>query len=208
MKPATQKLWAQQDRHAGDRWRLFSAVASAVTVENALYPGSFVDVAPSFVFPNVTYVDSDKRTPAFFGDEVGIAEIVSAHSTAAANPTLTFIHADYRTPLDLPFEHFDLLISLYAGFISEHCTQYLRIGGFLLVNSSHGDVALASIDPRYQLYGVVTARDSHYRVNRSNLHSYLIPKKPTSVTKEFLRQTGRGVAYTKSPFAYLFKRVG
>lgn len=53
---------------------------------------------------------------------------------------------------------FDLLISLYAGFVSEHCTCHLRNGGLLLVNSSHGDAAMASIDDRYRLVGVVSSR--------------------------------------------------
>lgn len=207
MKRATQKLWESQDRHKGDRWRLFSAVANAVSVEKVLYPGCFVDIAPSCVFPNVVYIDSDLRTPGFFGDEAGVAGIISKHEGAPSHPKLKFIYTDYRTSLDLRSEHFDLLVSLYAGFISEHCTQYLRVGGFLLANPSHGDAAMASIDQRYELFGVVTSRNSQYRVSRSSLDAYLVPKKPVSVTTELLHQTCRGVAYTKSPFAYLFKRV-
>lgn len=101
----------------------------------------------------------------------------------------------------------DLLVSLYAGFISEHCTRYLRIGGTLLVNPSHGDAALASVDPRYELAGVVISRNGNYRVDSNDLKTYLIPTKEQPVTVESLHRTGRGVAYTKSPFAYLFTRI-
>jgi len=79
MKRRTQELWAKQDQHTGDRWRLFSAVAEAVDATTVLYPGSFVDVAPSFVFPAVTYVDADDRAAAFFDDRAGVAEIIRTH---------------------------------------------------------------------------------------------------------------------------------
>ena len=98
-------------------------------------------------------------------------------------------------------------MSLYAGLISEHCTHHLRIGGHLLVNPSHGDVAMASLDPRYRLRGVVHSRSGRYSVRTTELDSYLIPKRDIDITVDLLRETGRGVAYTKSAFAYLFQRV-
>lgn len=206
MNPETAALWAKQDQHEGDRWRLFSAVAAAIESPTVLYPGSYVDIAPSFVFDSVTYVDIDKRTPKFFADVDGIREIVAAHD-GPPNPDVTFVHADYTSDLPLPEEHFDLLVSLYAGFISEHCTQHLRIGGTLLVNSSHGDAAMASIDSRYELAGVVLTRAGDYSVSTSDLGRYLIPKKPQAITVEGLHETRRGIAYTTSPFAYLFTRL-
>ena len=91
--------------------------------------------------------------------------------------------------------------------MSEHCTRYLRPGGTLLVNPSHGDVALASIDSRYELSGVVMSRAGDYRVTTADLDQYLVPKKPVEITTELIERTGRGVAYTKPAFAYLFRRV-
>lgn len=206
MKPQTAKLWSKQDQHEGDRWRLFAAVAEAVDADKVLYPGCYVDVAPSFVFGSVTYLDVDKRTPGFFDDVEGVAEIVGAHN-GPENPDITFVHGDYTSTLALPHDHFDLLISLYAGFISEHCTRYLRVGGTLLVNPSHGDAAMASIDPRYKLVGVVISKSGRYRVDAKNLDDYLVPKKPQEITIETLHESRRGIGYTKSPFAYLFARV-
>ncbi len=207
MKPKTAELWAKQNQAVGDRRELFGAVAGAVKVETVLYPGSYVDISPSFVFDSVTYVDSDKRTPGFFDDIDGLTQIVAQHR-GPTPPDINFIHADYTAPLDLPDNNVDLLISLYGGFISEHCTRYLKIGGSLLVNSSHGDAALASISPRYQLAAVVISRSGRYRITTADLESYLIPKKPQTITAVSLHRTGRGIAYTRTPFAYLFTRVG
>ena len=206
MMPKTAELWAKQDQHEGDRWRLFAAVAGAVDATSVLYPGCYVDIAPSFVFASVTYLDMDKRAPKFFADVDGVRQIVADHD-GPADPDFAFVHADYTTALDLPENHFDLLVSLYAGFISEHCTQYLRVGGTLLVNPSHGDAAMASIDPRYELSGVVTSRDGDYRIDTADLDRFLIPKKPQEITVDALHASNRGIGYTASPFAYLFTRL-
>lgn len=191
----------------GDRRPLFAAVAVAVEAVDVLYPGSYVDLTPSFIWPAVTYVDMDRRAGQFFADVDGIDELLEAHGADADLHEVHFLHADYEEPLNLDTGSFDLLISLYAGFVSEHCTRYLRRGGFLLVNSSHGDAAMASIDPAYRLSAVVTHRSGRYRLSSTDIDSYLVPKRDIDVTKELLHDTGRGVAYTKTPFAYLFQRL-
>jgi hypothetical protein len=42
---------------------------------------------------------------------------------------------------------------------------HLRPGGWLLVNPSHGDVAMASISLEYSLTAVVNARSGRYTVS-------------------------------------------
>lgn len=202
----TQKLWGKQNQHADDRLRLFSAVGKVIAPKTVLYAGSYIDVAPSFVFPAVTYVDMDKRAKRLFDDEVGVKEIIEAHRSTPSTAVFSFIHSDY-TQLSLPQQSFDLLVSLYAGFISEYCTDFLKIGGHLLVNPSHGDAARASLDNRYRLVGVVVSRSGDYRILQDNLTDYLQPKKALEVTRELLFSTNRGIEYTHPAFAYVFERV-
>lgn len=206
MNESTRRLWEDQDRHPGDRLRLFTTIGDFTGATSVLYPGSFVDVAVSFVFDSVTYVDNDRQANRFFADAAGVDEIISSHRRNARKPEWRFIPSDYRTEIDLADRSVGLLVSLYAGFVSEHCTRYLRPGGWLLVNPSHGDAAMASIDPRYRLAAVINARAGRYTVTERDLDSYLIPKRPTEITVELLHETGRGIAYTRSPFAYLFRR--
>jgi hypothetical protein len=206
LQEITQKLWDKQNQHPDDRFRLFRAVGKVIAPETVLYAGSYVDVAPSFIFANVTYVDMDKRAKRFFDDEVGVREIIEAQGSAPSNIRFSFIHSDY-SKLSFPEQSFDLLISLYAGFISEYCTEFLKVGGYLLVNPSHGDAALAALDERYQLAGVVISRSGDYRVLKDNLADYLQPKKAIEITRELLFSTHQGVAYTRPAFAYLFVRV-
>lgn len=205
MRELTSELWAEQDRHPGDRHRLFLAVAEAVEAGRVLYPGSWCDVAASFVWPSVTYVDNDRRAARFFHDVDGVREIVVA-AGGSVDSEIRFLSADYTEPLPFEPESFDLLVSLYSGPLSGACTPFLRVGGTLLANASHGDVALASIDERYELAGVVLGYGDGYRVARDDLASHLVPKRPIEVTRELIEQTGRGVAYTKSAAAYLFRR--
>lgn len=207
MLKRTSQLWEKQNRLVGDRTELFAAVASAVEATTALYPGSYVDITPSFIWPSVTYVDVDRRAEQFFADGAGVSELLVEHGVDPGPHTAQFIPADYADDLDLTNDSFDLLISLYAGFVSEHCTRYLREGGFLLVNSSHGDAAMAALNAQYRLHGVVVSRSGRYSVRTDELATYLVPKRNVNVTVELLHETGRGVAYTKSVFAYLFERI-
>lgn len=128
------------------------------------------------MFPAVTYVDVDRRAAAFFADEHGVRGIIAEHPGGPPDPHLRFVHADYRQPLGLPDGAFDLLVSLFAGFVSEHCTKHLRIGGTLLANPSHGDAAMASIDPRYELTAVLVSRSGDYRMGSS--FDTVIPEHP------------------------------
>jgi hypothetical protein len=75
----TRRIWGEQDRHPGDRVRLFTAVCDAVAPRSALYPGSFADVAPSFVIDDVVYVDNDRRAAQFFADTDGVDEVIDRH---------------------------------------------------------------------------------------------------------------------------------
>eukprot|EP00045_Choanoeca_perplexa_P023176 m.12542 g.12542 ORF g.12542 m.12542 type:complete len:210 (-) comp9972_c0_seq1:129-758(-) len=206
-KLSTQQLWEKQDRLKGDRHRMLSAVKEVFPAKKVLYPGSYVDLAPSFVFPDVTYADVDKRANSFFRDIDGVSNILSAHDVDPKSRTIEFIHADYNN-LELPEQSFDLLVSLYAGFISEPCAKFLRIGGHLLVNPSHGDAAIASISDQFELVGVVLAHEETYSVNTSNLDNYFIPKKKVAdLSADYIHRLGRGIAYTQAAFAYVFKRI-
>lgn len=104
-------------------------------------------------------------------------------------------------------ESFDLLISQYAGFVSQCCKKYLKPGGLLVANNSHGDASMASIDKSFEFIGVIYNSNKLYRFTRRNLDKYFIPKKKTvKITKEYLEKTMKGIGYTKTASAYLFKK--
>jgi hypothetical protein len=190
-----------------ERYGLFQLLAEKYGIKRALYPGCFVHVTPSFVYPSVTYVDTDKRARKFFSDPV-IRDFVSKRKAYGQKAEITFHPADYRNDIGEKDESFDLLISQYAGFISQHCKRYLRIGGLLLVNNSHGDASMASIDEDYVLVAVIMRRSEKYRLTEKDLDSYFVPKSKVNITKEYIEKIQRGIAYKKSGNVYLFRRIG
>ncbi len=201
----------EYDTQKDHRVRLFAAIADVVRPRSVLYPGSYVDIAPSVFFDDVVYVDIDKRAARFFAQQPQVLQLIGEKRARLGRPELCrvgFEHRDYRTPLDVDNGPVELLISLFAGFISEHCTRYLAPGAHLLVNDRLGDASMASLDPSLHLVGVVLDHEDGdgYRVSTDDLDDYLIPKRGPPPTAAGLRGAGRGFAYTRRPFAYLFQR--
>ena len=186
----------------GDRVELVEAIARRFEIERALYAGSYVHITPSLVFPSVTYVDSDKRTRDFFSD----ASVLSFVTRRKRYPTPAEVKshfADYSTDFGGEDASFDLLISQFAGFVSQACKRYLKSGGYLLTNNSHGDASMAWADTDYQLIAAVTPSN---KIIETDLDQYFIPKKPVSTTAPAVRALGRGIGYTKPAPHYVFRR--
>jgi len=206
-----QRFHAEYDYHPDDRIRLFDAIAKHADSGPVLYPGSYIDIAPSVFYDDVTYVDMDRRAARFFAQADQVAQLVDQKRAAAGrsplgSATVRFQQADYNDPLPLTDGSVRLLVSLYAGFVSERCSRYLASGGWLLANNSHGDASMASLDPAYSLAAVVTSRGGDYRVSTQDLGRYMIPKNGHAPSAEALHQTNKGVAFTHPAFAYLFER--
>lgn len=195
--------------YGGEKARrgLFDAVAAWRPPERVLYPGGFLHVTASFVFPSVTYVDTDRNAKRFFRDPDDVLTLVGRHKAYEVEPHVAFHGQSYEEPLPEEDGSFDLMLSLYAGFISAPCKRYLAIGGVLVVNNSHADAGLASIDPDYELIGAVTGHGDALRVDETGLGRWFHPKKPIEVTETLLRDRGRGLGYTKTATAYVFRRV-
>ena len=197
--------WATYRESIGDRSGLFAAVAGDWAPTRALYPGSYLDLSPSTAIESVTYVDTDRRAARFFASEERVAAELEGRTRPGAAVDVTFLHADYTTNLPLPAAGFDLLVSLYAGPVWDHCQQHLSPGGLFLANTSHGDASLAALDPRLALVAAVLHHGDDYRLDREALDTYLVPKKPAAAEPDLIRDSGRGLAYTRTAFAYVFR---
>ena len=204
---AALRLYAVHFASVGwERTDLFELLVERFGVRRALYPGSFVHISPSFAIPSVTYVDTDRRCPGFFADSA-VLRMVRDRQRYDGEPVITFHRADYSVPLPEEDRSFDLLISQWAGPVSQACKRYLAVGGVLVANNSHGDASLASLDDDYALAGAVTRRAGKHRLSEQHLRAYFVPRAGEPVTREVIERTGRGAAYTRSPAAYVFRRV-
>ncbi|MDN6330576.1 MAG: hypothetical protein ACTHV2_12620 [Brachybacterium sp.] len=200
--------WASYRSSIGDRSELFATLSGVRRPTKALYPGSYLDLSPSTAIPTVTFVDTDRRAARYFADDALVRADLQGRTLPGAGIDISFLHTDYTTPLPIPPASFDLLISLYAGPVWEHCQQYLSPQGWFLANTSHGDASLAALDPSLRLVAAVHERDGRYRLNTGDLDHYLIPKRASAADPDTIRHQGRGIAYTKTAFAYVFTAVG
>jgi len=186
---------------------LFRAIRDNFDIKNVFYPGSHIHITPSLIFSNVTYADSFRNTDKFF-NEKDTVDFVRKNKEYPEEAHLRFYQQDYHKPFKELEKEFDLVISQYAGFVGQAVKPYLKKGGILVCNNSHGDASMASIDNDYKLIAVYRRyADDKFTISNKNLDEYLKPKSRHQPTKQELIKSMKGVAYTKSPSGYIFEKI-
>jgi len=186
--------------------QLFGILKEKYTIHSAIYPGSFVHISPAFIFPVTAFIDNDRRVAKFFADPEVLA-LVEEKKKYREKTYIEAFQKNYESETTLKEESFDLMISQYAGFISQLCKPYLKIGGILLVNNSHADAGLAYLDKDYKLIAVANHIKGRWEISEKNLGEYFIPKKGVHPTKEVLIATMRGIGYRRIATNYIFRRT-
>jgi hypothetical protein len=189
-----------------ERLGLFRLLAQKFNIGTGLYPGSFVHITPSLVIPHMVYVDMDKRCEPFFRDEQ-TRRFINEKKEYESSTSIRFHEVDFSEGFEENKQSFDILFSLYAGFISKHCQNYLKKGGILLANNSHGDAPLAYLDKRFEFVAVVKRNGERFSYSEHALDSYFIPKRNKQIDPETIEKTMRGPAYTNTAYAYVFKKI-
>ncbi len=185
---------------------LFQRLNTEYSIQKVLYPGSYAHITPILVFPEVVFDDTYKKLIAFYESEE-IRMYIKSRKEYSEEPKYRYIPQDYTKGLPLEPKSFDLLISQYAGFISRHCYQYLKIGGILVANNSHGDAGMAHLMEEFEFIAVMNRRGKKFSHSTKNLDSYFIPKKPQEISFEYLEKLGKGIGYTKYATDYVFRRI-
>ena len=70
------KKFEEYMKKVGDRNSLYRLISVNFPIKKVLYPGSYVDITPSFYFPYTVYVDSDKKAKKFFKDGQKIKDFI------------------------------------------------------------------------------------------------------------------------------------
>lgn len=186
---------------------LFRELKEKFEIVNVFYPGSYVHIAPSLIFSNVTYADSFRKTYKFFEDKMTI-DFIKKNKEYSEYPIIRFYQQNYNKPFENLNKEFDLVISQYAGFAGQASKPYLKKDGLLVCNNSHGDASMASIDPDFELIAVYRRKtDDKFSISETNLNEYLKPKNGIEPNKDQLMKSMKGMAYTKSPSGYIFRKV-
>lgn len=188
-----------------ERLGLFELLRDMYSIKSAIYLGSFVHITPAFVFPKTAFIDSDRRVQKFFDSPKVLSHVIK-NKQYDENPEIFSSQQNYEEPINTATKY-DLLISQYAGFVSQSGKKYLKNYGLLLVNSSHGDAAMAYLDDDYEFIGALNQSNGKWSISNKNLEEYFIPKKGNHPTKKEIESSMKGVDYTKSPTNYLFKKI-
>lgn len=201
------ELYKKYMQKVGDRNELFALLEEKFDIKSALYPGSHIDITPSFFYPKTVYIDNFKKTQKFFASS-DLMNLIFKFKKYEEEPNLKFYFRDYTKQIIELEEEFDLLISLYAGFVSKYCKQYLKNDGMLLVNDSHGDASMADLDKDFSLFGVIYRSNRKLYFSQKNLETYFVLKKEKEITMEYLEKTMKGIGYKRTASFYLFKKIG
>ena len=199
-------LYKEYMQKVGDRTELFALLGKKFDIESALYPGSYIDITPSFFYRKTVYIDNFKKTEKFFA-KPDLMDLILREKRYERETTLRFYLRDYTKSIKELDEKFDLLISLYAGFVSKYCKKYLKKEGLMLVNNSHGDASMADLDKEFILFGVIYRSNRKLYFSQKNLEKYFVPKKEREITVECLEKMMKGIGYKKTASFYLFKKV-
>ena len=196
-----EEAYISYQKSIGDRKKLYQAIVEYFHIERVLYPGSHIDIAPSFFIPDVTYVDSYKGTISFFKDLEHVKALIEKHKVYKTHSKINFLGQDYHD--DLNIDKVDLVISKYAGFVSKAVKKHLKTDGILLANDSHGDATLAYLDDDFEFIGVI---DEKYQFNQEHLDRYFKFKRQRDIPLEQVLQKMKGPKYSVQAENYLFRK--
>lgn len=186
----------------GNRTELYRKVAKSYGVESALYPGSHIDIAPSLVIPKVIYVDNFKGAINFFKNLDLIKEYIFQNKGYEKLCDIVFMGQDYTKELNV--EPVDLIISQYAGFVGQATKKYLKKGGVLLCNDSHGDATLSKFDDDFELIGVIGKNN---KIIDTKLDDYFVLPRSKKVDLVKVKEKMKGPKYKLTTENYLFHKV-
>ena len=198
----TIQLYEEYAKKIGNRKELYRIVAKRYEITIALYPGSHIDIAPSLVIPKVIYIDNFKGAINFFKNMELIKEYIDENKEYEELSDIVFMGEDYSE--ELYVEPVDLIISQYAGFVGQASKKYLKNGGILLCNDSHGDATLARFDDEFEFIGIIGKNN---RIIGMELDEYFVLPKSKNVDLIKVRDKMKGPKYILTAENYLFRKI-
>lgn len=178
-----------------ERTGLFKLLQERYGCNEALYPGSSLHITPSLFIPHVVYVDQSSTAIKFFSDMESVQAYVNRKKFYKRRAYIRFISHDYTSPLALPRDGFDLLISLYAGGVYRACNTYLKQGGILLTNNHQNDIDAIVNDTGFQLSSIVKCSNGKYHIIDKEEDKYMAEARNGLKARKYLKSTGQGLAY-------------
>ncbi len=192
-----------------DRKGLFELISKEYHSRNVLYPGCSMHVTPSFVFPNVVYVDKSKEAKDFFADDQAVRELITDNMTYKTSPYYRFLPCDYASGnLELKDMSFDLLISLYAENIIKYCKRYVRNKSILISNNFHDEAMEAFKYEELLLIGYIRITKNKYILYKDDPNGALEHRDEAKVQRLCMKNKNGALWYEDHETYYVFQVCG
>lgn len=190
---------------------LWQALKDKYDISRVIYPGSYIQISPSFHFDYTVYIDNDKKANKFFNQNNQTEEIQKyINKNKNEENEFKFYYQDFNKDIDEDLNSFDLMISLYAGFVTDNNLKYVKNNGYILVNNSHNDALNCYLNhkDKCKLIAVINGNGNKYKIidSQSILDECFIAKKPDKL-KEFKKKKNmKTIAFKKSFKYYVFEK--
>ena len=194
--------YLEYNKRIGSRKKLYRMVSKKYDIKSTLYPRSHIDITPSLVISKVIYVDNFKGAINFFKNIEVLKEYINENKEYEKPCDIFFIGQDYTKELNI--EPVDMIISQYAGFVGQATKKYLKNGGLLLCNDSHGDATLSRFDDDYEIIGVI---DKNNKIIEAKLDDYFELSNNKHIDLAKVKEKMKGPKYKLSAENYLFRKI-
>lgn len=156
-KPSSKHLNLYKKSYKGGgtkdaHFSVFRDVLRLTSATNVLYPGCHRHLTAALIFPDVTFIDYDRKVaPLYSAEDTVVRDYVDANKLYDQDAQYRFHCYNVNNKMPKISDHeYDLLISLSAGAIAEPCSRYVPKGGYLLVNDSHSDARTAFVSGHWK----------------------------------------------------------
>ncbi|MEQ8156658.1 MAG: hypothetical protein ABRQ25_17590 [Clostridiaceae bacterium] len=190
-----------------ERSQLFELLKDEYGCNYILYPGCSIHITPSFFFQHVIYIDKSAAAKEFFRNSEEIISFVNGNKKYNQQPYIEFLDNDYKEPLPLRENQYDLLISLYAEGVSSSCKKYLKPGGIILSNNHLKDVTEAMQDSSVVLTALIRKKGKKYMLFKGTEEELLKSAELTGTPKKNIVNWHHGIKYEDTECYYVLKKV-
>ncbi len=190
-----------------ERAGLFELIKAEYGCNTVLYPGCSIHITPSFYFQHVVYVDISELAKEFFQDDQNILSIINSNKKYKQSAYIQFIHSDYTKKLSVRENNFDLLLSIYAGGITESCKKYIKPGGIIVSNNHHNDAQQALKDSSFRLEALIRRKGKKYHMENGTGEEMFKVLQEHSMPLRYMKNSSSGMKYVDNEYYFVFRKI-
>jgi hypothetical protein len=133
--------------------------------------------------------------------------IVNSNKKYKQSAYIQFIHSDYTEKLPVRENNYDLLLSIYAGGITESCKKYIKPGGIIVSNNHRNDAQQALKDSSIRLEALIRRKGKKYNIENDTGEKMLKALQEHSVPTKNMKNSSSGLKYVDNEYYFVFRKI-